>query len=343
MTKMIRDGSNLFLAPNANSFETLKPGFYKVGKTITGQFFLSEDIAPTIPSKIYGKSHRNRADRIIGAFNRNTKSSTGALLVGEAGSGKTLLASDIMIREAKTKPVITVASAYYGASFNEFIHNIGSAVVFFDELEKLYDFDESDVLASLLSLFAGSVTSHKLFICTANNKYAIGEHFFNRTGRFRYVCKFDSLEVSAIEEYLTDNLENKTLFEEVRDFSMSNRKINMDVLCALVEEVNIIGNFTDAVTDLNIEHRIDGQYEIISVYSEDGSEWKTHYRHVEICGTMGIDRMSCEEDEDNSVYIYLDKTSKPVFDKFGFVTFKAKAVNNKNVFFIKAKFENPAF
>ena len=179
MTQMIRSGEQLFHAPNFSSFEHLKPGFYKVGKTITGQYYLTTDIAPKLPQKIYGTSHEIRANRAIDAFNRNTKSSTGVLLVGEAGSGKTMLASDIMIRESATKPIITVSTNHCGAEFNEFIHNIGSAVVFMDEMEKMYNFEDSDVVASLLSLFSGSVTSHKLFICTANNKYTIGEHFFN--------------------------------------------------------------------------------------------------------------------------------------------------------------------
>lgn len=104
-----------------------------------------------------------------------------SLFVKSLSSSIQNVASDMMIRAYnKGYTVITVDQEFYNSEFKKFIHddlkNI-SAVIFFDEFEKQYAMGSDDVLAGLLSIFQGSITSHKLFICTANNRNNIDDAF----------------------------------------------------------------------------------------------------------------------------------------------------------------------
>jgi hypothetical protein len=238
MPHFIKNGNTFQIADdNALDIHSKLPaGNYTVKKNdMTGQLYLEMiDSFPQI-KKLYGDTTKN-ADRIINTF-LNRDSSTGVLLNGEKGSGKTLLAKTLAIESAKQGiPCIVINSPWHGDVFNKFIQTINQpCMVLFDEFEKVYDKDDQE---SILTLLDGVFPSKKLFVLTCNDKWRIDSHMRNRPGRIYYMLDFKGLGADFITEYCEDNLINKHYIEKVVQLASLFGEFNFDMLKALVEEMN---------------------------------------------------------------------------------------------------------
>ena len=127
------------------------------------------------------------SSRILNTFLDRPRS-TGVLLVGEKGSGKTLLAQYTAIIAANEKniPTIVINKPWHGDQFNAFIQSIDQpAVILFDEFEKTYRRGDGDInyQEKILTLFDDVYSSQKLFLLTCNDKYRMNSHMMNRPGR----------------------------------------------------------------------------------------------------------------------------------------------------------------
>lgn len=220
-----------------NLHEKLPSGNYTVKiNPQTGQYYLEVIESFTHNTKIYGETNKY-LNRIINTFNLRNNS-TGVLLTGEKGSGKTLLAKLLSINLAKDYdiPTIIINEAHCGENFNCFMQAIEQpCVIFFDEFEKVYNNKDQE---QILTLLDGVYPSKKLFILTSNNSYSINEFFNNRPGRIFYNIGYKSLSKEAIEEYCLDNLINKQYIETIIQVTSIFTDFNFDMLKALVEEMN---------------------------------------------------------------------------------------------------------
>lgn len=214
----------------------LKPGTYTVYfDEGTNSFRLKEAERIDVKHKIYGNSMK-RTERIISTFNDRT-SSTGVMLAGSKGSGKTLLAK-LVSRELYKQgiPTLVVNEAYSGTKFNTFIQSINQPVlVLFDEFEKNYSRNEQD---QLLTLLDGTVGGKKMYIITTNESYYLSDFYVNRPGRFYYSFTYKGIEEAFIKEYCKDNLKDKSRIQSVVDVSGSFDEFSFDILQAMVEEMN---------------------------------------------------------------------------------------------------------
>jgi len=186
-------------------------------------------------SKLYGTTTKD-ADRILRTY-QERGISTGVLLNGEKGSGKTLLAKTLSIEGAKLGiPTIIINAPWVGDKFNKFIQDIDQeCIVMFDEFEKVYDSNNQEVILTLLD---GVFPSKKLFILTCNDKWRIDSHMRNRPGRIFYMLDFFGLEDAFIREYCQDNLNDKQHIDKICQVAAMFAQFNFDMLKALVEEMN---------------------------------------------------------------------------------------------------------
>ena len=238
MTYYIRNGNQFDVAKekSLDIQDRLPAGNYIVKeRPMDGPLYLEGVDDFTSIKKLYGTTTRD-ADRILRTY-QDRGISTGVLLNGEKGSGKTLLAKTLSIEAAKMGiPTIIINAPWVGDKFNKFIQDIDQeCIIMFDEFEKVYDSDKQEVILTLLD---GVFPSKKLFILTCNDKWRIDSHMRNRPGRIYYMLDFKGLEDEFIREYCEDNLKAKQYIDKICHIASTFSQFNFDMLKALVEEMN---------------------------------------------------------------------------------------------------------
>ncbi len=235
--------------------ERLPAGNYVVKEDQFGNLYLESIDNFEIQGRRYGNNDA-RAERILKTFSSRDKS-TGVLLTGTKGSGKTLLAKSISLRAAELGiPTIVINAPWVGDKFNSFIQSIeDECVILFDEFEKVYDNDDQE---HILTLLDGVFPSRKLFILTCNDKWRIDSNMRNRPGRIFYMIDFAGLSIDFIREYCQDNLLNKTYIDRVCNLTSLFGEFNFDMLKSLVEEMNRYDEDPQAALEmLNIKAEYD--------------------------------------------------------------------------------------
>lgn len=236
---------------NLNLHPDLPPGNYVVKCSQAGQFYLDKVEDFVISHKLYGDTEQ-RAQRILRTF-QDRPATTGVMLTGEKGSGKTLLSKRISMLAAQLGfPTLIINTAFCGDEFNSFVQSITQpTVIVFDEFEKVYDRQEQE---AVLTLFDGVFPSKKLFLITCNDMHKVNHNMTNRPGRMYYMLNFTGLNAGFIREYCADNLINKSHTESVCRLTLMFDQFNFDMLKALVEEMNRYGETPhQALLMLNIK------------------------------------------------------------------------------------------
>lgn len=238
MTYFLKKGNTFTVTPNSaiDITEHLPVGNYTIKMDQFKNFYLEEIESFKFSNKLYGNC-ASKAERILNTF-ENRPTTTGVMLSGEKGSGKTLLTKMVSIFGAnKGYPSIIINQAWCGDQFNTFIQQIEQpCIIIFDEFEKVYDKDDQE---SILTLLDGVFPTKKLFILTCNDKWRVDSHMRNRPGRIYYMIDYKGLEVDFIREYCDDNLRNKEYIETICKISSLFDQFNFDMLKALVEEMNL--------------------------------------------------------------------------------------------------------
>jgi len=239
MSLFLKKGKKFVLASKEelDLHEKLPVGTYIVGFDCSaGQYYLEKINPFEIKHKLYGDTTRN-AERIMKTFLDRTSASTGVLLTGTKGSGKTLLAKAISQQAAAQEiPTLVVNQAFGGDAFNKFLQAISQpTVVLLDEYEKTFAPHKQE---ELLTLLDGVFPSQKLFLLTCNEKDLVSKYMLNRPGRIYYMLDFDGLSAEFIREYCQDNLAAKEQIEKVVAVSAMFPSFNFDMLQGIVEEMN---------------------------------------------------------------------------------------------------------
>jgi hypothetical protein len=215
--------------------EKLPAGNYVIKEDPFGNMYLQGIDDFEIRGKTYGDHTRN-CERILNTF-QDRPNTTGVMLTGEKGSGKSLLAKAVSINGARLgMPTIVINAPWAGDKFNSFLQSIDQpTIILFDEFEKVYP---SEVQEQILTLLDGVFPSKKLFMLTCNDKWRVDSHMRNRPGRIYYMMDFKGLSADFITEYCEDNLNAKQHIEKIIQIASLFSEFNFDMLKALVEEMN---------------------------------------------------------------------------------------------------------
>lgn len=252
-----------------DSHKTLPTACYMIKQDQFGNYFF--EIIPSfeLPGKIYGDTG-NQSTRIVNTF-LDRPASTGVLLAGEKGSGKTLLAKQLSVECASRGiPTIIINAPWCGEGFNQLIQNIQQpCMILIDEFEKVYDDEQQKTMLTLLD---GTFPSKKLFVLTVNDKFGVNNHMKNRPGRIFYFLEYSGITEDFVREYAMDNLIDKTHVDGLARLANLFGVFNFDMLKAVVEEMNRYGESPkDAIKMLNARPQnceYDNQYDVI-VYEND--------------------------------------------------------------------------
>jgi hypothetical protein len=284
---------NVFRVADENRLEVFKElpaGNYVINHDQMHGFFLEKTDAFPACKKYYGDLTRN-ADRILSTFYSRV-GTTGVLLTGEKGSGKSLLAKELAIRVAAEReiPCLIVNSPWAGEDFFKFIQDFKQPImILFDEYEKVYQNDENgnSPQQAILTLLDGVYSSTKLVVLTCNNVWQVDENMWNRPGRIFYLIDFEGLSEDFVTEYCNDMLQNKTHIPQVISTVRMFEAFNFDMLKSLVEEMNRYDESPrDALRILNVRPQYMNQKHYdIAIYKgkkklEEFSWWGNPTREV---------------------------------------------------------------
>lgn len=185
----------------------------------------------------------------------------GVIFNGLKGTGKTIAAKVLSNRLGL--PVVVVSQPVEGLL--EFVQSLCfECVILIDEAEKTFD-DEREVLLKMIDGVYND--SRKLYLLTTN-RLTVDENLIGRPGRIRYIKEFGNLSAKAVENYIEDNLEDKSRRKDVLELVDSLVISTIDILKAIVDEVNIHGEVPDGKM-LNIP-KADYHFDIVRFQGADG-------------------------------------------------------------------------
>lgn len=218
-----------------------------------GGNYLIEDKDFEFPTTYYLDDKDNKfISRTINTFQNTAKMTTGILLSGLKGSGKTLMAKKIA--KESGLPIIVIDPKVCADEIEGFFQNIDTEVcIIFDEIDKYWN------TRYLLSFFDGvKPTCKKIVICTCNDEKEINNYLNDRCSRIRYKKTFDSLNKEAVAGVINDVIKNKDKSEAAAEYICSSiSTISYDNVVVFAEELknNPDDSFDDIVEFLNISKR----------------------------------------------------------------------------------------
>lgn len=242
--------------------DNLPTGFYKLEAAPMRGFYLDKADYNTAHGKIYGKSDVI-ASHVADAYEKSDRS-LGVLFSGGKGLGKSLTTRLIIEKLMSRHPVIII-NKYIDGMF-DFLEPIKNVVYLFDEFEKTMRGNVNEQSSNnnattkqdqILTFLDGTASgTHNLFLFTVNEKRELNDNLLSRPGRIRYHYQFESCDAETIRNYCKDNLKRPELESEIVDTLTATRYVSLDIVRALVDEVNTYDvTVNEAMNYLNIDFR----------------------------------------------------------------------------------------
>ncbi len=229
-TLHITPGTGVFQIHEQNSMSGTRLGLVRLADSFEFNFKIydlgiediMEKIEKTWNSDVFVESNRN----------------LGVIFNGLKGTGKTIGAKILSNRMGI--PVILVNAPYNGLL--DFIQSLCfECIVLIDEAEKTFE-KKGEVLLKMIDGVYNE--RRKLYLLTTNNLY-LDPNLLGRPGRIRYIKQFGNLAPNAINEYIKDNLVDKSKADAVLKAVDTLEISTIDILKSIIDEVNIHGDITE--------------------------------------------------------------------------------------------------
>lgn len=254
MNEFIKAGSRVFTKPSGTEY-SLEPGVTYTLKydDWEGSMFLELSNNIHLPQNyFYGSTDKKFVNKLLTYFSNTNKNTTGVMLKGLKGSGKSMLAKKIAI-ESKL-PIIVVDPVFPARRLTEFFNKFSqNVVILFDELEKNKKTWDSDKLLTFLDGI--SATCKKLVIFTCNSDDDICEFIKDRCSRVRYCRTFDAMSEEAVLGLCNREIKDEGEARAACAFIMKTFKtISFDNVLSFIEEIKLdsMSTYEDLLNDLNI-------------------------------------------------------------------------------------------
>lgn len=219
-----------------------------------GLMLLKDRSKFTVPERKYG-DHAAWFTAVTSRYDR-LNPSMGVLMVGQKGSGKSMLAEDICNWGlAQGLPVLFINQKLPVQLIHGAVSSIGPCIVYFDEFGKSYRASESDSQENerdkMITLF--SDTSHQgvLFLVTGNASYEFSDFMIDRPGRFEFRLNFPSLSAKVA----ADIAEEYKLNPEMREFLLRHTAFassSFDIATKVASTIRNCNTTDEAVAILSI-------------------------------------------------------------------------------------------
>lgn len=258
--KFIKVGDKIIFKPTTDGLDyELEPGKVytievdKWSDEIT--FKLSPDFL--MPKKVYETAEDARfMSKVLNYFNKSEDGTTGVMLSGLKGSGKTITAKNIAIQSGL--PIILIDKGFRPSLLIKLFNRLTeiNACIVFDEIDKLGEDYDDDYLLKILD--GANSSGKKLLLCTCNNADDINEYLIDRCSRIRYWREFSELSTSMIQNILEDKLNDKNEVKPLTDFILENfAVISFDNIASFVDEVNEYptSTFEELFKDMNLSSK----------------------------------------------------------------------------------------
>lgn len=245
--KWINENGIFFPIPGSTTIYTSPgDGVFQVveHKTMTSERIGITKIADefTFDFKIYDLGIEDTIEKIIKTWKSNLyvndKKNLGIIFNGIKGTGKTI-ASKILCNRLHL-PVIIINQE--SANLIDFIQSLEfECIVLIDEAEKTFKNEQEELLKMIDGVYNAS---RKLYILTTN-ELRVDDNLLGRPGRIRYIKEFGNLTINAINDYIEDNLIDKSKRSQILELLDGLKISTIDILKAIVDEVNVHGEISD--------------------------------------------------------------------------------------------------
>lgn len=207
MSEFIKVGERIVNKPTGLDYDLINGKVYNLKwDRYNVMSYFEEDGSLSLPAKVYTtKSDDIFIKRVNTYFQKTSKLSTGVMLSGIKGTGKTVMAK--VIAKNSNLPIIIVDEDYPTGRINDFFRKFETPVtIIFDEVDKHWDTE------NLLGWLDGVQTNaKKLVLFTCNNEDRVNDYLKDRCSRVRYIRHF---EANDNARFLREILQDKGIAED---------------------------------------------------------------------------------------------------------------------------------
>lgn len=245
-------GDAYFLQERGVEIEKLENAVYQVNSSLGGPFLTKISDKFAFDYKVYG-IERGFINRVKKTYKETKTGNLGVLLNGLKGTGKTVTSK--LLSNELDLPIIIVT----GEGFTEYLNSIPQDIlIFIDEYEKVFE-DSHE----MLTIMDGALNSEyrRMFVLTSNS-LDIEQNLIQRPGRIRYLKKFIDLKPQVVEQIVDDLLKHKNLRDQSLRFIATLQIITVDIVKAVIQEVNIHKEDPAAFADVFNVQKLSGKFDV---------------------------------------------------------------------------------
>ena len=289
MTEFLKIGNNIIAKPKGTDYDLINGKVYDLKwDDYEGRPNFTENGELNLPKKVYkSKEDIIFNKRVLTYFNNTSAITTGVMLAGVKGTGKSIEAK--VLAQESGLPIIIIDNGYPSSKLVQFFKSFSTPVcVILDEVEKTRNTEK------LLDFLDGiEKTAKKLVLMTCNELNKVSEYMQDRCSRVRYLRKYT---VENNFEFLPEIIKDLCIKdgEKVQKYIEDNITLpSMDNLYSLLTEIKLFENdnipLQDIVSVMNISTKNEPVKEGMTYIKDEDNELEdneeftstalTHYLH----------------------------------------------------------------